>query len=105
MKRLTALILVSLLLPAVLMANGQPESTVPAVDTVETAVMDYFASMPDHIYKIGQADFVARVKAGDDMVILDIRQPDVYGEGTCGRRREPPLGNHCAARGSVIPSP
>lgn len=50
-------------------------------NVVEDAVNAYFANMPDDIYKIDQAAFVDKVKAGDDMVILDIRQPDVYAEG------------------------
>ena len=54
-----------------------------AVETtsVDDVVAAYFANMPDHIYKIGQADFVDMVKAGNDMTILDIRQPDAYAEG------------------------
>jgi len=84
MKKFLALAFICLaMIPAVLMANGESETPASAVATgaVDDAVMSYFADMPSHIYKIGQADFVAKVNAGDDMVVLDIRQPDVYGEG------------------------
>ena len=49
--------------------------------SVEDAVDAYFANMPDHIYKIGQADFVGMVQAGTDMTVLDIRRPDDYNAG------------------------
>ena len=45
------------------------------------AVNDYFANMPDHIYKIGQADFVEKVANGDDMFIIDMRSADDYAKG------------------------
>ncbi|MCH4888443.1 rhodanese-like domain-containing protein [Acidaminobacter sp. JC074] len=45
------------------------------------AAMDYFKNMPDHIYKIGQADFVEKVANGDDMFIIDMRSADDYAKG------------------------
>lgn len=45
------------------------------------AVKAYFAEMPDHIYKIGQDDFVKMVKDGEDMYIIDIRQAKDYEAG------------------------
>lgn len=54
---------------------------VVGVNVIEDQVNDYFAQMPDHIYKIGQADFVEMVKIDQDMTIIDIRQPDAYAEG------------------------
>ena len=50
-------------------------------DVFAQVVGSYFANMGDDIYKIPQADFVEKVKAGEDMFILDIRQSDVYNEG------------------------
>jgi len=54
-------------------------------ETDESAVADavnsYFAEMPEDIYKIGQADFIKKVADGEDMFVLDIRQPDAYAEG------------------------
>lgn len=65
--------------------QAEPEQTAevsaPAVDPVEEGVMAYFANKPAHNYKIPQADFVEKIRAGEDMFILDIRQPDVYAEG------------------------
>ncbi len=54
-----------------------------AVETasVEDAVDAYFANMPDHIYKIGQADFVEMVASGAEMTILDIRSANDYATG------------------------
>ena len=50
-------------------------------DAVEEAVNGYFADLPEGRAMIGQEDFVEKVKAGEDLFILDIRQPDVYNEG------------------------
>ncbi|GKT30917.1 hypothetical protein ADUPG1_001750, partial [Aduncisulcus paluster] len=62
------------------------EST--AVDTdaavevsLEDTVKSYFANMPDHIYKINQAEFIGKVEAGEEMTILDIRSAEDYAKG------------------------
>jgi rhodanese-related sulfurtransferase len=55
--------------------HGKPTTSLDA------AIVSYFESMPDHIYKIGQQDFIDMVAAGDDMTILDIRKADAYAEG------------------------
>jgi len=52
--------------------------SVVSVSTVEDGVDGYFSEMPDHIYKIGQTDFLDKVKAGDDMVVIDIRSAADY---------------------------
>jgi rhodanese-related sulfurtransferase len=52
-----------------------------AADPVKDAVNAYFANMPADTYKIGEKEFVAKVKAGEPMFILDIRQADVYAKG------------------------
>ncbi|WP_026894982.1 rhodanese-like domain-containing protein [Clostridiisalibacter paucivorans] len=57
------------------------EAEITVSPAIVDAVNSYFANMPDHIYKINQSEFVDKVKAGEDMFVLDIRQPDVYGEG------------------------
>lgn len=64
-------------------SDTQKNDTVDKVeeDLVSDAVNAYFANMPEDIYKIPQDDFIDKVKADEDMFILDIRQPDVYGEG------------------------
>ncbi|RCW57468.1 MULTISPECIES: rhodanese-like domain-containing protein [Halanaerobium] len=50
-------------------------------DTVEDAVNGYFANLPEDNSMIGEKAFVEKVKSGEDLFILDIRQPDVYNEG------------------------
>lgn len=57
------------------------QEAAPALDPVEEGVMEYFANKPGHNYKIPQNDFVEKIKNGDDMFILDIRQQDAYDEG------------------------
>lgn len=53
-----------------------------AVSTaVEDAVNGYFANLPEDNAIIAEEAFVEKVKAGEDLFILDIRQPDVYNEG------------------------
>ncbi len=57
-------------------------SSVLAVsDVVEEAVNGYFANLPSDNAMIGQEAFLEKVKSGEDLVILDIRQSDVYNEG------------------------
>lgn len=60
-------------------APAAPETSAPSA--VETATNAYFANMPQDVYKISQKDFIDKVKAGEDMFILDIRQADVYDKG------------------------
>lgn len=64
-------------------SQAPAETPAPAEDSnvVAEAVNAYYANMPEGIYKINQATFVEKVKAGEDMFVLDIRQPDVYAEG------------------------
>jgi len=62
-------------------AAAEPAEVTVAVNTLENAVNGYFENMPDHIYKISQKDIVEMVKAGEDMVLLDIRKPDDYAKG------------------------
>ncbi len=51
------------------------ESTV----SVEDAANAFFAELPKII--VSNEDFVAKVQAGEELFILDIRQADVYAEG------------------------
>jgi len=45
------------------------------------AVNEYFAELPEHIYKINQKEFVGLVKADEDMYVIDIRQAKDYEAG------------------------
>lgn len=99
MKKLFAILLIFSLVfslagcakPAVEEANmdvtneaEQPAAEEPAAvetNVVEEGVLAYFANMPEDVYKIGEKDFLAKVEAGDDMVILDIRSAEDYAKG------------------------
>lgn len=79
-------ILVVLAVAAFFVSCGNEEAQTaetPAVRgaSVEDTVDGYFANMPDHIYKIGHADFVELVASGSEMTILDIRRADDYAAG------------------------
>jgi len=50
-------------------------------DVVSEAVNGYFANMPTDVYKIPEKDFIEKIKANDDMFILDIRLADAYAKG------------------------
>ncbi|MFO7730919.1 MAG: rhodanese-like domain-containing protein, partial [Spirochaetia bacterium] len=81
------LLMALLLVPFAVVAEGQQEapaadSGVSRAEVLQGAVDEHFSSLSSNgNYMIGQADFVDKVRAGDDMLILDIRQPDVYAEG------------------------
>jgi rhodanese-related sulfurtransferase len=52
--------------------------TVVSASSVYNGVVNYFKNMPEHIYKIGEVDFLDKVKAGEDMVVIDIRSAADY---------------------------
>ncbi|HCX65689.1 MAG TPA: sulfurtransferase [Eubacteriaceae bacterium] len=58
--------------------NGEAEE--PEENVLEDAVNDYFANLPEDNHMIGEEEFVEKVKAGEDMVILDIRGAESYEE-------------------------
>ncbi len=96
MKKLRTIILM-LVLALTMSACGQTATVVPTMTatnttaatsveapveaSVESIVKDLVANMPEHIYKIPEKEFVEKVKAGEDMVILDIRSADDYAKG------------------------
>lgn len=86
MKKLVSVLLI-LLVAGFVFAGGETESAAPAATpavaavSVDDTVASYFSEMPDHIYKIGQADFVAKVAAGEAMTIIDIRSAADYAKG------------------------
>jgi len=104
MKRLGVLLLVSLLVltaafvltgcakeetPAATPAASTPaetaqEATVsaaPETDPVTEAALAYFAEKADDNNMIAQDALIEKMKNGEDLFILDIRQPDVYEQG------------------------
>ncbi|MCF7951984.1 MAG: sulfurtransferase [Spirochaetaceae bacterium] len=76
-----------LLVPFAVVAEGQQEapaaeSGVSRAEVLQGAIDEHFSSLSANgNYMIGQADFVDKVRAGDDMLILDIRQADAYAAG------------------------
>lgn len=87
-KTVVSMLLLIALVMLVLSGCSEKAAEAPAADTgvskaqvLKETVDSYFANMPDHIYKIGQQDFVDMVRAGEDMLILDIRQAADYEKG------------------------
>lgn len=76
MKKLFALIL-AVALVASLTAVSFAEEVSPVV---KEKAMNYLANYDGAKYTIKVADLFAKIDAGEDMLILDIRQPDVYAE-------------------------
>ncbi|WP_019849195.1 rhodanese-like domain-containing protein [Desulfitobacterium sp. PCE1] len=58
-----------------------PQSPTPEANVVQEAAEDYFANMPDDVYKISEKDFIAKVKANEAMFIMDVRQAKDYDAG------------------------
>jgi len=77
--------------------------SVVSASAVYNGVINYFANKPDHSYMTKSADIIARVAAGDDLVILDIRQADVYAEGHLKGAVNLPWGPAIAENLSKIP--
>jgi len=76
-KRRLLSVLFILVLSLVLVSS----SALAVSDAVEKAVNSYFANLPSDNSMIGQKAFLEKVKDGEDLVILDIRQPGAYEEG------------------------
>lgn len=76
MKR-KILLTMSLVIVAVLISSA----AFAVSGEVEDAVNNYFANLPSDNAMIGQEAFVEKIKAGEDLFVLDIRQADVYNEG------------------------
>jgi rhodanese-related sulfurtransferase len=75
-----------------------------AAAPVTEAANGYFANMPADSYKISEKDFVAKVKAGESLLILDIRQPDVYAKGHIKGAVNLPWGMAIAANLAKLPA-
>lgn len=108
MKKLLLLLLITAISLTGVFANGQDEagaSTQVEMNSqaLENAVNAYFQNMPDHIYKIGQKEVVEMVKAGEDILILDIRQADAYEKGHLKGAVNVPWGNELYNQLKYIP--
>ncbi len=81
----------------------EPAVSEPVSDLSALAIA-YFDNMPEHIYKIGQADFIELVKTGEEMTILDIRSAEDYGKGHVEGAVNMPWGPAIAEGLSSIPA-
>lgn len=81
-----------------------PVVEVPKVDIVAEAANAYFANMPQDVYKIPEKDFVAKVKAAEDMIILDIRSAEDYAKGHIKGAVNAPWGPAVAASLEKLPA-
>jgi rhodanese-related sulfurtransferase len=90
--------------PAPAVAEPTPTAEAPKVDVVAEAVNGYFANMPADIYKIAEKDFVDKVKAGENMLVLDIRSAEDYGKGHVKGAVNAPWGPAIAASLEKLPS-
>ncbi len=81
----------------------EPAVSEPASDLNALAIA-YFDNMPEHIYKIGQADFIELVKTGEEMTIIDIRSAEDYGKGHVAGAVNMPWGPAIAEGLSSIPA-
>jgi rhodanese-related sulfurtransferase len=81
-----------------------PAVEAPKTDVVADAVNAYYANMPEDIYKIAEKDFVDKVKAGESMLILDIRSAEDYGKGHVKGAVNAPWGPAIAASMDKLPT-
>lgn len=77
MKRRRIILSISLAVMALFVISS---SVFAVSDAVEDAVNGYFANLPEDNSMIAEEDFVEKIKAGEDLYVLDIRQADVYNE-------------------------
>ena len=90
--------------PSTSAAPAEPETTEPqAGSDVAALVTALYAEMPDHSYKIDNKEFVAKVKAGEDMVVLDIRSAEDYAKGHVKGAYSVPWGPAIAENLAKIP--
>lgn len=57
------------------------ETEAPETDVVAEAAMGYFANFPEDKHMIGVPDLFAKMDAGEDMLIIDIRSAEDYAAG------------------------
>jgi len=85
-------------------AAPAPAPEAPKTDFVAEAANAYFANMAKDGYKIAEKDFVDKVKAAEDMIILDIRSAEDYGKGHIKGAVNAPWGPAVAASLDKLPA-
>lgn len=83
--------------------SALPTNQTPATNIVADAAKAYFANMPADVYKIAEKDFIDKVKANEDMLIIDIRQAADYGQGHIQGAVNIPWGEAIAQKLSNLP--
>jgi rhodanese-related sulfurtransferase len=87
-------------------APAQEEQTPVAEETnvVAEAAMAYFANFPADKHVISPSDFFAKIDAGEEMFIMDIRSAEDYGKGHIKGAVNLPFGNESIAQNiDIIP--
>ncbi len=86
--------------------GGNEEAAAPVEETpvasetnvVEEAALAYFANFPADKHVISPADFFAKIDAGEEMFIIDIRTGEDYGKGHIKGAVNLPFGNESIAQ-------
>jgi len=84
--------------------QGWANNGFPVVSEVSTKLDMLYATMPEHIYKVSEKEFVEKVVAGEAMTILDIRSAEDYGKGHVKGAVSVPWGPAIAENLSKIPT-
>ena len=100
MKKLLSLVLCLALLASLTLASVAVAEVSPVV--AEKA-MAYLANYDGAKYTIKAPDFFAKIDAGEEMLILDIRQPDAYAESHVAGAINVPFGKTIAEKLANIP--
>lgn len=82
---------------------AETEAAAPEGDVVKEAAADYFANFPDDKHMIVVPDLFAKIDAGEEMVIIDIRRADDYAQGHLKGAWNIPYGPAVAEALSIIP--
>jgi len=92
--------------------GGNEEAAAPVEETpvveeinvVEEAALAYFSNFPADRHMIAPADFFAKIDAGEEMFVIDIRTGEDYGKGHIKGAVSLPFGNESIAQNlEIIP--
>jgi len=102
-KVLSILLVVTMILGFAGPLSPVSAAEVTANESVVSAANAYFTNMPADVYKIAEKAFVDKVKAGENMLILDIRSAEDYGKGHVKGAVNAPWGPAIAASLDKLP--
>lgn len=89
--------------PASSAPASSSEAPAPSADTVTEAAKNYFASFPEDRHMSSVEDLFKKIDAGEEMLIIDVRQPDAYAEGHLKGAVNVPYGTAVADALEMIP--